>query len=842
MSHPSICWDNPACWHPRDRRGSPTESVAGLRYRPARGDDVRPVRLWLRSELRTRWKALAGVALLLGLAGGTVIAATAAARRTATAYDRFLVAQNAADVTILDDGSIGINVALDKIIALPQVESYARTSLIMYVKNDHAAVASVDDRLGRTINKLKIISGRMYDSSKVEEVVLGFGVARDLKMTVGSTFTFIDSAYEEALAKQGLTNTMLKVVGIAAGSGEFPPQYRGLYPSVHLTPALFKKYGNEFAQNDVGTASGCLFIKLKRGAVDVPAFRAAVEKLAPDQPVDPISASELGIATRRSFHFQAIGLWLLAAFGALATVLVGGQALARQAFLGATDFPTLNALGFRRGELVTIGLLRALIVGSASAVVAVVVAIALSPLAPVGDARIAEPNPGVSFDVTAIGIGVGALIALAVALAAFPAWNAARTRSVNVSEEPASTCGSRIAAYLARISAPASGVAGARLALEKGRGRTAVPVRSSIAGAAFGLAVLIGATTFGASLNHLIGTPALYGASWDAFLTNYGDGEDLRDHVDELLAAKGVTDITIAGDLPLLIGGRPLLSFGTRALRGDAGPPIVAGSAPRRADEIALTSRTARRVHAKIGDRIRLRVAVAATPMTTFTVVGTTVIPPFGFVNAEPGEGALLTLDGMVRLIPEQFLTEITLASDAMIRFAPGVDREKVIQSLGPFFGRDPNEFGEGPRDTPADVVSFGHVQNLPLILGIILGIVASATLAHTTMSSVRRRRRDLAILKTLGFERRQLRATVAWQATALSLVAMFLAVPAGIAFGRWTWRLLANQVSVVPEPVVPAILTAVIAAAALILANLIAAIPGRTAARLQPALILRTE
>jgi hypothetical protein len=801
---------------------------------------MQPVRLWLRSELRARWRALAGVALLLGLAGGTVLAAAAAARRTGSAYDRFLAAQDAADVTILDDGEIGITVSIDRILALPQVASFARASLITYVLDDHAAVASVDDRLGRTINRFKIIEGTMYDSSKADEVVVGFGVARAAGLKVGSTFPLVDPVYEDQLARIGLKNLMMRVVGISAGPGEFPPQYRGLYPSIHLTPALFERYGNALAAEQTTRSQGSLFIKLKRGQADVAAFRAAVEHLAPDQPVDPISAKDLGIATKRSFHFQAFGLWLLAAFGALATVLVGGQALARQAFLGSTDFPTLGALGLRRGELMTIGVARAGIVGGAAAVIAVVLAIVLSPLAPVGDARIAEPHPGVEFDAAALALGAAILPAVAVILALAPAWSAARAR--NAPEETSGARGSRVAALLARAAVPPPGVAGARLALEKGRGRTALPVRSTIAGAAFGLAVLIAATTFGASLDHLIATPDLYGAGWDAFLTNYGQGRDLREDIDGLLAAPGVSDVTIAGDLPLVVGGRTVLSFGVRRLRGTAGPPIVAGKAPRGPGEIALTSRTARRIHAKIGDRIRIRVAFAEAPAVGFTVVGTTVIPPFGFVNAEPGEGALMTLEGSARLIPPRFLGEVVLASDAMIRFAPRADRAKVIASLGPFFGRAPNEFGEGPRDTPADVVSFGHVQNLPLILGVILGVVASATLAHTTMSSVRRRRRDLAILKTLGFERRQLRAAVAWQATALAVVATLVALPAGIALGRWTWRLLADQVSVVPEAIVPVGVTAGIAAGSLILANLIAAVPGRAAARLQPAAVLRTE
>lgn len=804
---------------------------------------MQPVRLWLRGELRARWKALAGVALLLGLAGGTVIAAAAAARRTDTAYDRFLAAQNAADVTLVDDGGIGLDVSLDRIVALPQVEDHARASLVLFIKGEHAAVASIDDRLGRTINKFKVLEGRMYDSSKAEETVVGFGVARALGLKVGDTFPLVEDEFDEDLAREGLANTTMKVVGIVAGPGEFPPQYRGLYPSVHLTPALFQRYGNKLASGDGKPERGSLFIKLRRGAADLPRFRAAVERIAPDQPLDLSSAQEIGLATDRSFHFQAVGLWLLAGFGGLATLLLGGQSLARQAFLGSSDFSTLNALGFRRGELLAIGLLRATGVGIVAGAVAVVVAVTLSPLAPVGDARIAEPNPGMAFDATAVGIGAAALVVAMILLATFPAWNAARIRSRLASDDPAALSSrSRIAALLSRASIPAPGVAGARLAFERGYGRNAVPVGSTIAGASFGLAVLIAALTFGASLDRLTATPALYGAAWDVFLTNYGDGPDLRENIDGLLGTPGVRDITIAGDLPLLVGGKPLLAFGVRKLRGDAGPPVVAGREPRSPDEIALTSRTARRIHAEIGDRVRVKVSVGEAPLLPFTVVGRTVIPPFGFVNAEPGEGALLTLDGAARLIPPEFLPDITLASDAMVRFAPGADRERVIDALAPFFGRTADEFREGPRDTPADIVSFGRVQNLPLILGVILGVVAAATLAHTMATSVRRRRRDLAILKTLGFERRQIRATVAWQATALTLVATSIAIPAGIALGRWTWQLLANQISVVPQAVVPALLIAGMGMAALILANAIAAIPGRTAARLQPALILRTE
>ena len=54
----------------------------------------------VRSELRARWRAWFGLALLLGLFGGAVIAAAAGARRTESAYPRFLRTQNASDITV----------------------------------------------------------------------------------------------------------------------------------------------------------------------------------------------------------------------------------------------------------------------------------------------------------------------------------------------------------------------------------------------------------------------------------------------------------------------------------------------------------------------------------------------------------------------------------------------------------------------------------------------------------------------------------------------------------------------------------------------------------------------
>jgi FtsX-like permease family len=146
------------------------------------------------------------------------------------------------------------------------------------------------------------------------------------------------------------------------------------------------------------------------------------------------------------------------------------------------------------------------------------------------------------------------------------------------------------------------------------------------------------------------------------------------------------------------------------------------------------------------------------------------------------------------------------------------------------------------PVQRPAEIANFQSMGTAPVILAGALVLGALSSLLLTLMSSVRRRRRDLALLKILGFTRRQLSATVAWQSTAAITAGTIVGVPVGIALGRRLWDLFARQISVVPEPTVPALTVVLIVIGALVIANLVALLPGRLAGRTPAAALLRAE
>ncbi len=142
----------------------------------------------------------------------------------------------------------------------------------------------------------------------------------------------------------------------------------------------------------------------------------------------------------------------------------------------------------------------------------------------------------------------------------------------------------------------------------------------------------------------------------------------------------------------------------------------------------------------------------------------------------------------------------------------------------------------------PDDIRNFSRVRDTPLILGGVLALLAVGTLAHVLVTAVRRRRRDLAVLKTLGLVRRQVLSVVEWQALSLAVVALLIGVPLGLLAGRWAWVLFASSAGLAPAASIPVALVLLIIPVTVALAALIATWPAQAAARVRPATVLRAE
>jgi ABC-type lipoprotein release transport system permease subunit len=183
----------------------------------------------------------------------------------------------------------------------------------------------------------------------------------------------------------------------------------------------------------------------------------------------------------------------------------------------------------------------------------------------------------------------------------------------------------------------------------------------------------------------------------------------------------------------------------------------------------------------------------------------------------------------------------------------PGVTDAQARADLAPILtagdrvvAADPNTRGQSVSllgvQRPAQIVNYRTVGAAPVVLAVALAVGAIVALALTLTASVRRRRRDLALLKTLGFTRRQLAATVASQATVAALIGIAVGVPVGVIAGRWLWTEFAREIAAVPSPTVPAGWILLVAIATLTLANLVGLLPGWQAARTPSGVLLQAE
>jgi hypothetical protein len=786
------------------------------------------VLLHVRADFRRRWRAWAGLALIVVLTVGPVLVLSAGARRTDTAYPRFLSTEHVADVLAYFAGP---NSAEAKVVALPEVSDYAASAGLPVSDPSLFAEVLSDGRYGRTINGFKILHGRRLDPKSTDEAVIGFVLARQRHLHVGS-------AINVALPLPGAPELHVHVVGIEASPSEFPPQTFTDGASGLYLPAGVLSIPDVRRAAALGGGTSVVAFHLHGGQAGVDRFLSDATRIT-HSPVGSTSLAAQSANIERSMHLQAVSLWIMAACAAAAGALLILQLLTRHFAADSADHEVLAALGATRGQVLGSAVGRVTATAAVAVLGAVVTAFAASPLLPLGTARTAEPHPGFSFDAVTLGIGGAAAVAAVVLLGAIAVVRAhANARQANRrAVERTSLLGRGASA----AGLPVTITTGVTLALDPGRGRNAVPVRTTLVAAIVGVVAIAAAVTFGASLDHLLTTPRLYGTTFDTVASTNGNFEDVSPLVPALLRDPDVAAAAIAeSGIPMQVGRVTFGGLYVDPVKGALPSTVISGRPPVGPDEIVLGSRTMDKLRTHVGATIDVDIQ-GITRSRPMRVVGRGVFAPLGD-DQQLGDGGLIAppaLDAFARLAAPGF--KAPPPGDAFVAFRPGIDRSAAIAAIQRQLGQR-YDVTFTRLAQPSDVFDVGQVRGLPRVLAALLSLVALATIAYLLITATRRRRRELAVLKTLGFLPRQVRSAVSWQATTIAVAGLVIGLPLGIAAGRSAWELVAGDLGVIVRPVVPWTWVVALVPIAILIAAAVAAGPAAAAGRIRPAEALRAE
>ena len=578
---------------------------------------MRPAWLILRADLRRRWRPMLAMAVLTGLVGGVVLVAAAGARRTDTAFPRFLSRSHAADLLVSPARS-GFGGYFRAVAGLPQVASADTVAFLqMSLPGPGAspfsglvAEASLSGGEGVAINRVKVLSGRLFNPADPHAVMISPVLAAREHLRPGGTLHLI--GYPQRQGRAGIRHVVrlaFRVSAIVVTDDEIVPATHELaYPRVLLSPA----FSRTRLARSFNPAGGASYVVLRPGAAAA-AFTSRAVALAAPYRVGAVQVVHLATeraAAQRAIQPEAVALAIFAALAGLIALAVIGQLLNRQLVLDSAEFPILRALGMGRSRLVLLSLARvALVTTAGAAAVGAGLAIAASPLMPIGVARLAEPDPGVEVNLAIPGGGPLAVAAVVPLLLVFPAaWLGPPhfPQPVPPGDRRAFILPGRLSRLGSALGLAGSvtGGLGVRMALEPGRGRTAVPVRSALAGTVVAVAALVAAAVFGTSLLGLVGVPHRYGQNW-----THGGDVDFRKQPDGARAAGGPAHRHAApgrrvrggklrddrGECQSQ-GGRCRRSASTGSPRTRLPDPDLRAAAPGGPGEIALGQRTLRAI------------------------------------------------------------------------------------------------------------------------------------------------------------------------------------------------------------------------------------------------------
>jgi FtsX-like permease family len=829
--------------------------------------------------LRRRWRQYLVLALTIALLGGTAMASIEFARRTQSSYPAYLQETDASDLTLSTYGiggggatlySPATERAIARLPAVAHVESWAGVFAVPIDRSgapelsigNEVNFAGSETGLYFHMDRVHALEGRVADPDRVDEFMTSPLGAKLLGVRVGQVIPVgLYTNTQSMLPGFGTASVppakrfAMKLVGIVQFNNQVIEDDTDRLPTNAVyTPAFTHQVP------DVDTNGTWYGIQLRPHAGSLASVENELRRALPTGATANFSVtSQTESKVERAVEPESIALGVFGLIAALACVVTGLLLVGREIQESEPDREVLRALG--AAPIATLvdpllGTTIAIVVGTA---LASALAVVLSPIAPLGPIHDVF-DPGVTFDWTVVGGGIavfgGLLIAGSLLIAAL---SASRRSASHVGRDPARA--SQLAQAASGIGCPVPMTIGLRFALEAGRGRTAGMARSVLIGAVVALTTVAATLTFGNSLTTLVTHPELYGWNWTYALGSQQDVPPAAlkwlDHSHDVAAWSGYNEPNLQVDGQSVPA---LTTSGTPAV----GPPLLSGSGVKR-DTVVLGSSTLAALHTHVGGTVSVgygtpNLAPLYLPPIRATVSGTATFPSIAGSTtfAEHiglGVGALVSSG----VLPAKFLRAVQSPDPVLdgpalvfVKMRPNVSRsaaerdmQDVVNVAGKQFATDRNAAGDGVTflavQRPAEIVNYQATGDTPIVLAAALGAGATLVLLLVLAGTVRQRRMDLAVLKTMGFTRRQLVFTLTWQAATVAVVGIVIGIPLGIAVGRVLWDLFARNIGVVPAPTVP-YSVAVVAVGTLVLAVVVALLPGRKAASTPAGVVLREE
>ncbi len=801
---------------------------------------------WLRLDARRRWRSLAVLALLVALATATILTSIAGARRGASAYNRLSARTLPATVTVLPNQP-GFDWA--RIAALPGVAALTKFPVAFgFEAQGYTAASSgfplADDQMARTIERPVILAGQMFNPRRADQVVVTPKFAATSGKQVGDTLVLelssvpqANEGYDGSTGPPAGPRIRARIMGVIRSPWDLDADAPGSPGGILSTPALFTRYRASILGTTGQTYINAL-VRLRGGEAAIPAFRAALARVTGRSDIDVWDNSKnFGDPVRRVTAYEAACLLAFGLAALAAALFLIGQSIARYTSATVADLQVLQAVGMTRQQAIAAAAAGPFLAGLAGGTLGVAGAIVASRWMPIGLASIAEPHPGISLDWLVLGPGWVLVPLLVLAGSA-----AAAAAALTAGRRPAPQRRSVVAAAAAAANFPVPLVVGARFALEPGRGRSTVPVRSALLGAVVGVLGVLAAFTFSAGVSDAASHPVRFGQTWQLTTFLGYNGQDFGPAGRVLRAVAADRDVTGVDDARIGGGQSGQVSIESFSYQpvGGKRPAVVltAGRMPANQDEIVLAPTTAQELHAAPGSVVRL---TGGTPIAqAVRVTGIGFVPP-GPHNGY-ADGAWLTAAGYNRIFGGARYAFKFHAATVSLR--PGADVQAVARRLGAVAAAIPGgkAFTFTPPAPIPEVQEIQDLELLPVALSAFLALLAVSAVGHALSIAVRRRRHDLAVLRALGITRRQARLVVMTQASLLAVIGLLFGVPLGIALGRGVWRMVAGFTPLAYHPPVALLTLLLIGPAALLAANALAAWPQRRAARLHAGQVLRSE